>query len=95
MIQDITSTVVVSPTITTTQHIGFDTDVNEHDYLLSIIQLPIYLQYNLIETEQLTKVTGGFPERRHRVGRNFCFCLLNFIRIIRLVSRLIQMVHQF
>ena len=60
--QDITTTSTVSPA--TNNSSGFDTTVNGHDYLLSIIQLPIYLQLNLSKTKQLKKNLDGLPKRR-------------------------------
>ncbi len=53
---------------TTTQTSGFDTSVNGHDYLLSIIQLPIYLQLNLNRTKQLKRNSDSFPKRRQTVS---------------------------
>ncbi|CAF1032924.1 unnamed protein product [Adineta ricciae] len=61
MMQDMTST---SPTVPVPTHnTGFDTTVNGHDYLSSIIQLPIYLQLNLSRTKQL-KNTDGFSRKK-------------------------------
>ena len=62
MMQDIT------PTNATTQNVGFDTAVNGHDYLLSIIQLPIYLQLNLSRTKQLKKTADSFTKKRRTVS---------------------------
>jgi len=62
--QDITATT----TTTTGQNSGFDTSVNGHDYLLSIIQLPIYLQLNLSKTKQKKNSFDGFPKRRQTVS---------------------------
>ncbi|CAF0790019.1 unnamed protein product [Adineta steineri] len=74
MMQDMTTTVTTTasspppPQPTTisslTQRSGFDTTVNGHDYLLSIIQLPIYLQLNLNRTKLLKKESDTFPKRR-------------------------------
>jgi hypothetical protein len=61
MMQDMTTT-------TTTQNPGFDTNVNGHDYLLSIIQLPVYLQLNLSKTKQPKISPDGFPRRRNTVS---------------------------
>lgn len=66
MIQDMkTATSLVSPS--TNHHSSFDSGVNGHDYLLSIIQLPIYLQLNLSKTKQF-KENDGFPKRRQIVS---------------------------
>jgi hypothetical protein len=62
MMQDIT------PTAPTAQNTGFDTTVNGHDYLLSIIQLPIYLQLNLSRTKQFKKNADSFPKKRQSVS---------------------------
>lgn len=56
---------------TTAQNQGFDTNVNGHDYLRSIIQLPIYLQLNLSKTKQLKKNADGFPKKRNNVCYDF------------------------
>jgi len=53
---------------TPAQNQGFDTNVNGHDYLLSIIQLPIYLQLNLNRTKQLKRNSDSFPKRRQTVS---------------------------
>jgi hypothetical protein len=68
MMQDMTPTTAVLST--TNQNPGFDTTVNGHDYLLSIIQLPIYLQLNLSKTKQLKKNSDGFSKRRQAVSYN-------------------------
>lgn len=71
MMQDITSTrTVPPPPPATTQNSGFDTTVNGHDYLLSIIQLPIYLQLNLSRTKQLkgNADADGFSRKRRGVS---------------------------
>ncbi len=52
---------------TPAQNQGFDTNVNGHDYLRSIIQLPIYLQLNLSKTKQLKKNADGFQKKRQNV----------------------------
>jgi hypothetical protein len=64
MMQDMTTT---TTTTTAIPNLGFDTNVNGHDYLLSIIQLPIYLQINLCKTQQLRKNSDGFRKRRSTV----------------------------
>ena len=70
MMQDMTST---SPAVPVPSHnTGFDTTVNGHDYLLSIIQLPIYLQLNLSRTKQL-KNTDGFSRKKQMVS---CFVFI-------------------
>ncbi len=66
-----TSTMVVSSTIAQNQ--GFDTSVNGHDYLRSIIQLPIYLQLNLSKTKQMKKTADGFSKKRQNVRYDFFF----------------------
>jgi hypothetical protein len=68
--QDMAVTMAISSSTTTTtaQNTGFDTSVNGHEYLLSIIQLPIYLQLNLKKTKQLKTNTDGFSKRRHTVS---------------------------
>ncbi len=53
---------------TTTQNTGFDSSVNGHEYLLSIIQLPIYLQLNLSKTKQLKTNSDAFSKRRRTVN---------------------------
>lgn len=63
MMQDITATTGS----TTNQTSAFDTSVNGHDYLLSIIQLPIYLQLNLSRTKQIKTSLDGFTRRRQTV----------------------------
>lgn len=71
MMQDRTTTVAVSTS--TNQHSNFDSGVNGHDYLLSIIQLPIYLQVNLSRAKQLKTNTDGPLKRRLTVSKeNFC-----------------------
>ena len=67
MMQDMNIT-----TASTNQNIGFDTAVNGHEYLLSIIQLPIYLQLNLSKTKQLKNNADGFPRRRQTVREDLC-----------------------
>ncbi|CAF3425386.1 unnamed protein product [Rotaria sp. Silwood1] len=62
IIQDTKPIMAISPS--TNQHSNFDFGVNIHDYLLSIIQLPIYLQLNLSKTKQLKKNADSFPKRR-------------------------------
>jgi hypothetical protein len=62
------TTAIPSPAM---QNTGFDTSVNGHEYLLSIIQLPIYLQLNLSRTKQLKTNTDGFPRRRQTVSYAF------------------------
>ncbi len=64
--QDMTITTGVSSTAI--QNSGFDTSVNGHDYLLSIIQLPIYLQLNLSKTKQLKKTSDAFRKRKQSVS---------------------------
>ncbi len=86
--QDITTTSTVSPQ--TNNNSGFDTTVNGHDYLLSIIQLPIYLQLNLSKTKQLKKNLDGLPKRRQTV--RYIFFLFNKQNLF---YRFFQMVHQF
>jgi hypothetical protein len=88
MMQDITTTSTVSPQ--TNNNSGFDTTVNGHDYLLSIIQLPIYLQLNLSKTKQLKKNLDGLPKRRQTV--RYIFFLFNKQNLF---YRFFQMVHQF
>jgi hypothetical protein len=66
--QDMAVTMAISSSTTTAQNTGFDTSVNGHEYLLSIIQLPIYLQLNLKKTKQLKTNTDGFSKRRHTVS---------------------------
>jgi hypothetical protein len=66
MMQDLSTT--MTATSTTAQNQGFDTSVNGHDYLRSIIQLPIYLQLNLNKTKQLKKNSDGFPKKRQNVS---------------------------
>ncbi|CAF1462733.1 unnamed protein product [Rotaria magnacalcarata] len=46
------------------QHSSFESGVNGHEYLLSIIQLPIYLQLNLSRTKQQKDYGNDFPKRR-------------------------------
>jgi len=53
---------------TPAQNQGFDTNVNGHDYLRSIIQLPIYLQLNLSKTKQLKKNVDAFQKKRQNVS---------------------------
>jgi hypothetical protein len=53
MMQDLSTTMTATSTTAQNQH--FDTSVNGHGYLRSIIQLPIYLQLNLNKTKQLKK----------------------------------------
>lgn len=65
MMQDLSTNIPVVPTTAQTQ--GFDTSVNGHDYLRSIIQLPIYLQLNLSKTKQMKKNADGFPKKRQNV----------------------------
>lgn len=48
----------------------FDTSVNGHDYLRSIIQLPVYLQLDLNKTKHITVNDDGFRKRRNTVRRN-------------------------
>ena len=71
MMQDLSTTMVMPST--TAQNQGFDTSVNGHDYLRSIIQLPIYLQLNLSKTKQLKKNADGFPKKRHNVREDTSF----------------------
>jgi len=66
MMQDLSTTMPVLST--TAQSQGFDTSVNGHDYLRSIIQLPIYLQLNLSKTKQLKKNGDVFPKKRQNVS---------------------------
>ncbi|CAF3354789.1 unnamed protein product [Rotaria sp. Silwood1] len=56
MMQDLSTTI--------SHNQGFDTSVNGHDYLRSIIQLPIYLQLNMSKTKQLKKNSDVFPKKR-------------------------------
>lgn len=63
--QDLSTAITV--TTTTGQSQCFDTNVNGHDYLRSIIQLPIYLQLNLSKTKQLKKDDDAFLRKRHNV----------------------------
>lgn len=72
MMQDLSTTMPIAST--TAQSQGFDTTVNGHDYLRSIIQLPIYLQLNMSKTKQLKKDADNFPKRRHNVS----YCRLLF-----------------
>ncbi len=67
--QDMATTMAISSS--TTQNTGFDTSVNGHEYLLSIIQLPIYLQLNLSKTKQLRNNHDSFPRRRHTVSWSY------------------------
>jgi len=76
MMQDLSTTITVTSTIAQNQ--GFDTTVNGHDYLRSIIQLPIYLQINLSKTKQLKKNADNFPKKRQNVSSNSLF-ILNII----------------
>lgn len=69
MMQDLSMT--LSAPSTTGPNQGFDTNVNGHDYLRSIIQLPIYLQLNLSKTKQLKKNADGFPKKRQNVCYDF------------------------
>ncbi|CAF3900552.1 unnamed protein product [Rotaria sp. Silwood2] len=62
MMQDLSTTIAVSST--TSQNQGFDTSVNGHDYLRSLIELPIYLQLNMSKTRQLKKNADVFPKKR-------------------------------
>ncbi|CAF1241410.1 unnamed protein product [Adineta ricciae] len=62
MMQDLSTNAAATATIAQNQ--GFDTNVNGHDYLRSIIQLPIYLQLNLSKTKQMKKNADGFPKKR-------------------------------
>ncbi|UJR25141.1 hypothetical protein I4U23_006500 [Adineta vaga] len=62
MMQDLSTNMPVHSTIAQNQ--GFDTSVNGHDYLCSIIQLPIYLQLNMSKTKQMKKNADGFPKKR-------------------------------
>ena len=66
MMQDLSTTMPVLST--TAQNQGFDTTVNGHDYLRSIIQLPIFLQLNLSKTKQMKKNADGFPKKRQNVS---------------------------
>ncbi|CAF1132327.1 unnamed protein product [Didymodactylos carnosus] len=51
------------------QHALYDTNVNGHDYLRSIIQLPVYLQLNLTKTKQLKKnADTGYLKKRGNVS---------------------------
>ena len=72
MMQDLPTTLAVSSTIGQNQN--FDTSVNGHDYLRSIIELPIYLQLNMSKTKQLKKDADAFPKKRANVN---CFFFLN------------------
>ncbi|CAF0763759.1 unnamed protein product [Rotaria sordida] len=63
MIQDTKPSITISSSATN-QHSSFESSVNSHDYLLSIIQLPIYLQLNLSKTKQLKKNADSFSKRR-------------------------------
>jgi hypothetical protein len=74
MMQDLSTTTMAVPS-TTAQNQGFDTSVNGHDYLRSIIQLPIYLQLNLSKTKQMKNNADGFPKKRQNVRYNFFFSL--------------------
>ena len=78
MMQDLSTTAMAVPS-TIAQNQGFDTSVNGHDYLRSIIQLPIYLQLNLSKTKQMKKNADGFPKKRQNVRYNFHFSL-NYIQ---------------
>lgn len=46
----------------------FDASVNGHDYLRSIIQLPVYLQLDRGRKKQQKLTDDGFPKRRHNVS---------------------------
>ncbi len=64
--QDLSTTITVSSTVAQNQ--GFETSVNGHDYLRSIIQLPIYLKLNLNKTKQSKKDADDFPKKRFNVS---------------------------
>ncbi|CAF0782612.1 unnamed protein product [Rotaria sordida] len=68
MMQDLSTTLAISST--TGQNQNFDTNVNGHDYLRSIIQLPIYLQLNMSKTKQLKKDADAFPKKRSNTLTN-------------------------
>ncbi len=68
--QDLSTTAMAVPS-TIAQNQGFDTSVNGHDYLRSIIQLPIYLQLNLSKAKQMKKNADGFPKKRQNVRYDF------------------------
>ncbi|CAF3023680.1 unnamed protein product [Rotaria socialis] len=68
MMQDLSTTMAVPST--TAQNQCFDTSVNGHEYLRSIIQLPIYLQLNTSKTKQLKKDADDFPKKRQNTLTN-------------------------
>ena len=65
MMQDLSAAMTASSTISQNQI--FDTNVNSHEYLRSIIQLPIYLQLNLSKTKEMKKHADSFPKNRQNV----------------------------
>ena len=67
MMQDMTVPAIALPS-NSIQNQTFETNVNVHEYLISIIQLPIYLQINLSKAKQSTTPTADtFPKRRQTV----------------------------
>lgn len=94
MMQDMNIT--TATTSSTNQNNGFDTAVNGHEYLLSIIQLPIYLQLNLSKTKQLKNNVDGFPRRRQTVREGLSVIpakkssLFRLWEMVHLYSMLVQ-----
>ena len=70
--QDLSAAMTASST--TGQNQVFDTNVNSHEYLRSIIQLPIYLQLNLGKTKEMKRHADNFPKKKQNV-RLYSYCI--------------------